>query len=132
MPEYIYPVTTQLIFDGDCAFCTRCVLWGQKHLAKFPETLAYQAIKPEDYGLTTSQVANSIWLISAKLKPLPANEAIAAILRAETAIGWRLLGWAISLPLIRGGVKRGYYWVARNRAKMPGATAACELPDTLK
>jgi len=123
---------TKLIYDGDCAFCSLCVKLGQKNLKNFPVVVAFQRINPSEFGLTQKQVANSIWLIRAGLPPIPANQAISAMLLAEANPGWRLLGWVTSLPLVRTVFKAFYYWVARNRAKMPGATAACELPDTLK
>ena len=126
-----------LIYDGDCAFCTRCVLWGQKHLTYFPPCIAYQGIEPARYGLSPQQVSASIWLVSAddqsksNVPAMPANQAVAAILLGQSNLAWRFLGWAMNLPIARNAARALYYLVARNRHKMPGATDACQLPDSL-
>ena len=114
-----------LVFDGDCAFCTACVRWGQRNLKQWPTTVAYQFIDISEHGLTQEQVRTSIWLLPAKL---PANRASAAILKQQRNLFWKLLGVLIDLPILRLLSAAAYRLVARNRHRLPGATEACELP----
>lgn len=114
-----------LVFDGDCAFCTACVRWGQRNLKQWPTTVAYQFIDVSEHGLTQEQVRTSIWLLPAKL---PANRAVAAILKQQRNLFWKLLGVLIDLPILRLLSAAAYRLVARNRHRLPGATEACELP----
>lgn len=120
-----------LIYDGDCAFCTKCVVWGKKHLKNFPAHVAYQLINPNDYALTQSQVAASIWLVVSNSPALPANLAVAAILKDQPNPLWRALGWAMNLIGARQIARWLYFLVAKNRHRMPGSSQACELPDNL-
>lgn len=117
-----------LIFDRDCAFCTKSATWGRNHLKYFPDLKGFQDLNPADYGLTKQDVESSIWLIRIGEKPIAANEAAAAILRSQPQYLWRLLGYLADSYWIKPFAKRIYYTIARNRHKMPGATEACELP----
>jgi predicted DCC family thiol-disulfide oxidoreductase YuxK len=116
-----------LIYDGDCAFCYRCVQWGARNLKVWPTAVAYQSIDANVYGLNQQQVQRSIWLLPQKL---PANRAVADILKQQPDVAWRIIGALMDLPLLRVASKAGYYFVARNRHRLPGATEACELPTS--
>ena len=130
-----------LIYDGDCAFCQRCVDWGVRVLPDFPQALAYASILPEQFGLSLEDVQQSIWLIdvAASLEIRQAGKshwsghrAAAQILlrqptKSQFGFFWRLLGFLI---ILGGPVSaHAYRLVAKNRHRLPGATAACELPD---
>lgn len=120
-----------LIFDGDCAFCTRCVEWGAKNLKPWVDTKASSQLNPADFGLTQDDFHKSIWLVQTnnpKSTPLGANRAAAKILQQQKNPFWRALGIVLDIWWIRPIARAGYYLVARNRAKMPGGTAACEVP----
>ena len=121
-----------LIFDRDCAFCTKSAAWGKAKLKYFPALKGFQELNPADYGLTKKDVESSIWLIRPGKKPLSANEAAAAILRSQPNYFWRLLGHLADSYWIKPFAKQLYYIVARNRHKLPGATESCELPKDAK
>ena len=59
--------------------------------------------------------------------PLAGPDAIAALLRTSHR-AWRLIGRLLQLPPVRALAWPGYRWVARNRHRLPGGTAACALP----
>lgn len=130
-----------LIYDGDCAFCQRCVDWGTRNLAIFPQALSYASIQPERYGLGLADVEQSIWLVDVDaplerrqrgLAQWSGHVAAARILlgqplKSRFGFVWRALGVAI---ILGGPISAAAYRaVARNRHRMPGATAACELPE---
>ena len=71
------------------------------------------------------------WLVDGRITLLGAP-AIAAALRAKGGSA-RLLGWALTVPGIRGLAGLVYPRIAANRHRMPGGTAACRYvpPDEM-
>ncbi|MDE2592285.1 MAG: DUF393 domain-containing protein [Actinomycetales bacterium] len=131
-----------LIYDGDCAFCQRCVDWGVRVLPAFPQALSYASIQPEAYGLSLEDVRSSIWLVdpTASLSERQAGKAqwsghraAARILllqptKSQFGLFWRVFGY---LLILGGPISAlGYRLIAKNRHRLPGATEACELPQT--
>ena len=115
-----------LIYDGDCAFCKQSLLWGINNLEWFPKHKAFQKLKPEEYGLTETQVKSEIWLICGERK-LGGHKAASWILNQQKNYLWRLLG---SLTDFYSPVSALVYrWVAKNRHRLPGGTKECSLDD---
>lgn len=129
-----------LIYDGDCAFCQRCVDWGIRNLPSFPQALSYASIQPSDFGLDLDDVQQSIWLVAPEASlairqqgrgQWGGHRAAARILthqplKSRFGFGWRMFGYLI----ISGGPisALAYRLVAQNRHRLPGATEACEMP----
>lgn len=119
-----------LIFDADCAFCQSCVRWGNRNLRAFPKAAGFQHLDLSLGPVSREQAQTSIWLVStanSEFEPLPANRAAAFILKLEPNVFWKLFGHFIDIPGLRVISKAVYYFVAKNRAKLPGATESCEL-----
>lgn len=129
-----------LIYDGDCAFCQRCVDWGLRVFPDFPQALSYASIQPEAFGLSIEDVQQSIWLVdvTAPLEVRQAGKAhwsghraAAQILllqptKSRFGFFWRMFGY---LLILGGPISAGAYrLIALNRHRLPGATPACELP----
>ena len=113
-----------LIYDGDCAFCNRSLQFGLKNLAWFPSYKAFQGLPKEAFGLNRIDFESSIWLIGPDEK-FAGHRAAAWILLQQKNPFHRLLGALIELA---GPVsKLVYAWVAKNRHRLPGGTAACEV-----
>ena len=102
--------------------------WGKRNLKKFPKAVGYQDLDLPKYGLTEENGRTSIWLISEGSKPLDANLAVAAILQGEPNYLWRLLGYLMNSYWIKPVARNLYFWVAKNRGKLPGSSAECEVP----
>jgi len=119
------PATT-LIFDGDCGFCTRCVLWGTTNLSAFPNPIAFQALDPSTYGLTDKDVRKAVWLISGSTV-LSGARAVAWILQQQKSKIWRLLGKFIDWCPVRPFAALTYRLVAINRHRLPGASTECKM-----
>jgi len=107
-----------LVYDADCGFCTRSAAWLDA--APVPwHTLDLDAV-----GATQEQAdANAGWLVDGRITLLGAP-AIGAALRARGGSA-RLLGWAMTVPGVRGLAGLVYPRIAANRHRMPGGTAAC-------
>jgi predicted DCC family thiol-disulfide oxidoreductase YuxK len=77
-------------------------------------------------GLTAAECDTAVqWVDGTRRAAGPA--AIAALLRTSHP-GWRLVGRILGTPVATALTWPFYRWVARNRDRMPGGTAACALP----
>lgn len=113
-----------LVYDGNCAFCNRSLQFGLKNLAWFPAYKAYQKLPNGAFNLNHADFESSIWLIGPSAK-FAGHRAAAWILLQQKNPLHRLLGALIELA---GPVSKfTYAWVAKNRHRLPGGTAACEL-----
>jgi predicted DCC family thiol-disulfide oxidoreductase YuxK len=121
-----------LIYDGDCQFCQLSLEFGIKHVPKFPKYVAFQRIKPEDFGLTSEQVRSKIWLVEAQnpsVRALGGHLAAGEILRGQSSLFFRALGWLISTPPTSLIADLVYRFIAANRHLMPGGTRQCKIED---
>ena len=77
-----------------------------------------------DCGFCTASVraAQGRW-VGARI-----DATVATVLRASRG-PWPVVGQLLRLPGVRRVAGWGYAVVARNRHRLPGATAACEVPD---
>ena len=81
----------------------------------------------ERVGLTLDDVLSKAWYVSAdSTRVLGGAEAINATIRHV----WYLwpISWLYYVPGMRQLQDRIYQWIADNRYKLPGSTAACAIP----
>ena len=116
-----------LIFDGDCAFCTSSVNWGKRLIKRLPKTTPYQFADLDALGLTAEQCNLAVQFVAPSGQVYSAERAVREVLLAAGK-GWWLLGVLMGLPGLRWLSGVVYRWVARNRQRLPGGTAACALP----
>lgn len=115
-----------LIYDGDCAFCKNSLRLAIKHLPQMPNYVAFQKIKPAEYGLTLDQVKAEVWLVGPNFK-LGGHRAVAWVFMNQIGLGWRLIGALIKKFSPLSALV--YRWVARNRHRLPGGTRECSIED---
>ena len=115
-----------LIYDGDCAFCTRCVTWGVRNLSAFPNPLPFQKVDPATFGLSALDVRKAVWVIAPN-QILSGARAVAWILKGQAKFRWRLIGRFIDWCPVRPFASLGYRLVAINRHRFPGATTECKM-----
>jgi predicted DCC family thiol-disulfide oxidoreductase YuxK len=127
-------VTPTFVYDGDCAFCTACARFLERRVPTPARVTPWQFADLAALGLTAEQCERAVqWVDGAALGSAPAAgakagpEAIARLLRSSRSY-WRVVGRVLDLPPVRALAWPVYRWVARNRHRMPGGTAACELP----
>ena len=116
-----------LLFDGDCAFCSSSIRWAQRHIKRLPRLVPYQFAELETLGLTVQQCQLAVQWVDADRHVSSAHDAVSQLLR-YAGKGWSVIGQAMRLPGIHWLSGVVYRWVARNRHRLPGGTAACALP----
>lgn len=121
-------VTATFVYDGDCGFCTTCARFAQRWVPTRATILPWQFADLPALGLTEAECDAAVqWVTPQRAGALAGPDAIAALL-GSSHLGWRLAGGLLRLPPVRALAWPIYRWVARNRHRMPGGTAACVLP----
>ena len=119
-------VQAVLIYDGGCAFCTRCAQFAEQRWtpgmarAVASQTLDDAALKA--LGLDREKVNTAAWWIEGQER-VSAERAIAGALQS-CGRGWRLLGWIITAWPTHWLARLGYLLVARNRHRL-----SCRRPS---
>lgn len=116
-----------LVYDGDCAFCALWVNRLQSRLPVFPDVAPSQTLQLDTLGLTPADVRDYAWLITPERQRAGAA-AFSGLLRGQPSWGWRLIGHLLDTWPISVIADLGYRVVARFRHRLPGSTAACEIP----
>jgi len=119
-----------LVFDGDCAFCTSSVRVLERWVARRPVIVAWQRADLQRLGLTVAQCTEALQWVDADGSRRQGAAAVAATLRHGRS-GWAVLGVLLDAPGVRLIAAWVYRWVARNRHRLPGGTAACALDQRL-
>ncbi|HEY8473086.1 MAG TPA: DCC1-like thiol-disulfide oxidoreductase family protein [Natronosporangium sp.] len=115
------------IYDGDCGFCTTCARFVQRRVPTPAAVEPWQWLDLAALGVTEAECREAVqWVVTGQ-PPLAGPDAIAALL-GSSHWGWRVVGWLLRLRPVRALAWPVYRWVARNRHRMPGGTAACALP----
>jgi predicted DCC family thiol-disulfide oxidoreductase YuxK len=115
-----------LLFDGDCAFCTTCATWMQRHIRRLDSTVPYQMADLDALGVTAEQCERALQWVGADGTVFSAHLAVARVL-IDAGKGWAVIGRAMRLPGLRQISGVVYRWIARNRHRLPGGTPACSL-----
>ena len=117
-----------LIWDGDCAFCARCVGFIERRVKTEAKIVAHQKADLLQLGLTTEQCNAALQWVFRDSTTRSGSRAVAALLRSSN-FGWAILGVAIDLPVVRLISSAIYKLIAKNRQHLPGGTAACALDE---
>ena len=118
-------VTPVLLFDGDCAFCTRSAELGQR--LKLPIDISpWQFTDLDRLGVTPQQATDAVKFVDENGTVSSGHLAIAAALRTGS-LPWRSLGSLLVLPGLSQLTAVVYRQVANNRYRLPGGTPACAV-----
>lgn len=118
-----------LVYDGDCAFCTRSVAAiGRLRLAE-PHVVAWQHAYLDALGLTQRQCEDELQWVRPDGSTDGGAQAVASLLLASGGL-WALLGAVLRVPPARWVAALAYRLVAANRHRLPGGTPACALPPS--
>ena len=115
------------VFDGDCAFCSSCARFIEQRIRPAADVVAWQFGDLGALGLTEEQVGSSVWFVAEGRAPSAGPAAIADMLK-RSGVLWRAAGAVLGLRPVTALAWPLYRWIARNRDRMPGGTAACALP----
>ena len=116
-----------LVFDGDCAFCTRSADVARRLLPADVQVVPWQFLDLTAAGVTAERARSEVLWIGRDGAVLGGAPAVAAGLRAA-GLPWSPAGVVLSVPPLRWIAPLVYRLVAANRHRLPGGTAACRLP----
>ena len=116
-----------LVFDGDCAFCTRCADVARRVLPAEVQVSAWQLTDLAALGTDAERARTEVLWVDRDGAVSGGAPAVARALRAAGR-GWAVLGVLLSVPPLRWLAPPVYRLVAANRHRLPGGTAACRLP----
>jgi predicted DCC family thiol-disulfide oxidoreductase YuxK len=114
-----------LLYDGDCAFCTRCAGLLER-IGPEAEIVPWQFADLAELGVTEDQATEAVQWVGSDGTVRSGHEAIAAALSGAGWF-WRALGRALVLPGVSWVAARTYRLVADNRYRLPGGTPACAV-----
>jgi predicted DCC family thiol-disulfide oxidoreductase YuxK len=115
------------VYDGDCAFCTSCARFVERRVPTAAQVVPWQFADLDALGLTVGECEQAVQWVWPDGRRAAGPDAIAELLRGSTA-GWRPVGRLLGWRPVRGLSWPAYRWVARNRHRLPGGTAACAVP----
>lgn len=117
-----------LVYDGDCAFCTRSVRFIERRIRRRPRIAAWQHLDLASLGLTREMCETAVQWVGVDGEVASGHRAVSRTL-IHGGGGWRVLGRLIVLPGVDVLAGILYRWVARNRHRLPGGTAQCAMPE---
>lgn len=117
-----------VLFDGTCGFCANSVrvMQGGWFLACV-RAVAFQRFDVSIHNLSVDKCAERLHVVDGE-RIYVGGAAIARILRAARG-PWPLVGRILTWPGVSWIVGWAYDLVARHRHRLPGGSAACELPE---
>ena len=111
-----WPAVPLVLYDADCGFCTASVRAAQgRWVGARIDATPFQSVNLVVHRQTVDKCAEAL-------------HAVATVLMASRG-PWPVVGQLLRLPGVRRVAGWCYAVVARNRHRLPGATAACEVPD---
>ena len=114
-----------MLNDADCGFCMRTARLVPK-LGVDIDSSTVQAADLAALGVDPARAVVEMPYVHPDGRVDYGHRAFAAILRTGP-LPWRVVGRLITAPGVDAVARRTYAWVAANRHRMPGGTAACEL-----
>ena len=120
------PVPT-LLFDGDCAFCTRSAGVARRVLPLDVAVGAWQFADLAAFGVTAERAQSEVLWVDRNGAVSGGARAVARGLRVAGR-PWSLLGIVLSVPPVSWVAPLVYRLVAANRYRLPGGTPACRVP----
>jgi predicted DCC family thiol-disulfide oxidoreductase YuxK len=116
------------VYDGDCAFCTRCAEFIERWIPTTARVVPWQFADLSALGLTAAECEGAVQWVGADRVQAAGPDAIGHLL-GSSSLGWRLAGKTLRMRPVRAAAWPAYRWIARNRHRLPGGTAACALPQ---
>lgn len=120
--------TSTFVYDGDCAFCTKCARIIERWIPTRARVLPWQFADLDALGLTEAECEEAVQWVGADGVRAAGPDAIARLLGDSNTL-WRAAGAGLRFPPVRAAAWPVYRWVASNRHRLPGGTAACAVPS---
>ena len=123
--------TPTFVYDGDCAFCTKCAEFIGRRIPTRATVAPWQFTDLDELGLTVAECEEAVQWVGTDGTRAAGPDAIARLL-SSSGVAWRPVGWLLGRGPVRALAWPAYRWVARNRHRMPGGTAACAVPQAAR
>lgn len=115
-----------VLFDADCGFCQRCIPWIGRLGARV-DVAALQTTDLGELGVPEARTTQEMPAILPDGEIRWGARAWAVILTsAPRPVRWA--GTVLDAPPVRPLAGAAYRWIAANRWRLPGGSAACRLP----
>jgi predicted DCC family thiol-disulfide oxidoreductase YuxK len=121
-------MTATFLYDGDCAFCSSCARFVERRIPTGAAVIPWQFADLAGLGVTAAAATEAVLWVEPGRPVCAGPAAIARLLSTGRARRWRPLGALLGLRPVTALAWPVYRWVARNRHRLPGGTAACALP----
>jgi predicted DCC family thiol-disulfide oxidoreductase YuxK len=121
------PARPLLVYDGDCAFCTRSVALIRARIRPDVDFQPWQGLDLAAFGLTRQQVDRAVQWVGLDGSRADGAQAFARLL-SRAGRPWRLAGRVMRVPPVSWLAAAVYRLIANNRQRLPGGTAACAAP----
>lgn len=103
-----------LVYDGECAFCRRCIGAMQRFVPRAPLAVPCQSAPLDDLGLTRRECDEAVqWVLGDDRRS--GARAVAAVLRRGGG-PWPVVGAVLDAPVVRSLAAAVYRRVARRRS----------------
>jgi len=113
------------IFDGDCAFCSSAARVFRRMIKDQVPIRPYQKLDLASLGLSEELTSRAVYYVRDG-KYFVAAEAIAQLFIDSKTL-WSVAGYLLRVPGINHLAERVYYWIAKNRHRLPGGTPECSM-----
>lgn len=114
-----------MLNDADCGFCMRTARLLPR-LGVDIDAATIQEVDLAVLGVDASRAVLEMPYVRADGVVDYGHRAFASILRTGP-LPWRAVGWLVTTRVVEPLAIRAYRWVAQNRHRLPGGTAACSL-----
>jgi predicted DCC family thiol-disulfide oxidoreductase YuxK len=122
----IGPIKPTFLYDGDCAFCSACARFIERHIPNAAHVVPYQFADLAALGVTQAECEAAVQWIGPDGETAAGPDAIAKLLGTSAPL-WRAAGGLLGSGAARWAAWPAYRWVARNRHRMPDGSAACAV-----
>lgn len=116
-----------LLYDGDCAFCTACARFVERNIAVRARLRPFQSADLDVLGVTAERASREVVWVRPDGRAYGGAHAVALLLISAGGVWWPV-GALLRVPPVSWLAGGAYRLIARNRHRLPGATAACEVP----
>lgn len=116
-----------LLYDGDCAFCTRSVDVLERWTHTRAQLVPWQFADLAAVGTTRERAEREVLWVGQDGRIDGGAQAVARLL-LHAGGGWSVLGALLRVPPVRWIAHVVYRAIADNRHRLPGGTPACALP----
>jgi predicted DCC family thiol-disulfide oxidoreductase YuxK len=116
-----------MLNDGDCGFCMRTAALVPR-LGVDVDAATLQSVDLSRWGVDEARALVEMPYVHPDGRVDYGHRAFAAIL-ATGPLPWRVVSRLMTSRLVDPVAARAYHWVAANRSRLPGGTAACSIDE---